>query len=103
AIRPALMAERWRCNSKVQYLYLNEGAEIRKIQTLGVVGQDNISLTQCREMIIPLPPLAEQQAIVARVDSLMAVIDELEIQVVERKEQAHLLMQTVLREAFDQE
>ncbi len=49
---------------------------------------------------IVLPPLAEQQAIVARVDSLMAVIDELEKQVAERKEQAQLLMQTVLREAF---
>lgn len=34
------------------------------------------------------------------VDSLMAVIDELEKQVAERKEQAQLLMQTVLREAF---
>lgn len=49
---------------------------------------------------IALPPLAEQQAIVARVDSLMAVIDELEKQVAERKEQARLLMQMVLREAF---
>lgn len=51
----------------------------------------------------PLPPLAEQQAVVARVDSLMSVIDELEKQVAERKEQAQLLMQTVLREAFDGE
>lgn len=83
------------------YLFLNEGSEIRKIQTLGVVGQDNISLTQCREMIIPLPPFAEQQAIVARVDSLMSTIDALEAQVTERKEQAQLLMQAVLREAFD--
>lgn len=49
---------------------------------------------------IPLPPLAEQQAIVARVDSLMATIDALEAQVTERKEQAQLLMQAVLREAF---
>lgn len=82
------------------YLFLNEGAEIRKIQTLGVVGQDNISLTQCRDMLIPLPPLAEQLAIVARVDSLMATIDALEAQVAERKEQVQLLMQAVLREAF---
>lgn len=51
--------------------------------------------------VFPLPSLAEQQAIVARVDSLTAVIDELEKQVAERKEQAQLLMQTVLREAFD--
>jgi type I restriction enzyme S subunit len=49
---------------------------------------------------IAFPPLAEQQAIVARVDSLMAMIDELEQQVAERKEQAQMLMQAVLREAF---
>ena len=50
---------------------------------------------------VPLPSLAEQQAIVDRVDSLMSVIDELEKQVADRKEQAQMLMQTVLREAFD--
>lgn len=53
------------------------------------------------ELIFPLPPLAEQKVAVTRVDSLMATIDELEKQVAERKKQAQLLMQTVLREAFD--
>ncbi|MDD2851582.1 MAG: restriction endonuclease subunit S [Desulfuromonadaceae bacterium] len=53
-------------------------------------------------LVVPLPPLAEQQAIVDRVDCLMATIDELEEQVADRKEQAQLLMQTVLREAFDE-
>ncbi|MBL0225248.1 MAG: restriction endonuclease subunit S [Geobacteraceae bacterium] len=55
------------------------------------------------ELIFPLPPLAEQKATVARVDSLMAVIEELEEQVAERKTQAQQLMQTVLREAFNPE
>lgn len=48
----------------------------------------------------PLAPLAEQQAIVVRVDKLMTMIDELEKQVSERKGQAEMLMQSVLREAF---
>jgi len=43
---------------------------------------------QHRIIAIESPPLAEQQAIVARVDSLMAFIDALEAQVTERKEQA---------------
>ena len=51
-------------------------------------------------MSFPLPPLAEQQAIVARVDNLMSTIDALEAQVTERKEQEQQLMQAVLREAF---
>jgi len=49
---------------------------------------------------IPLPPLAEQQAIVERVDKLMTMTDELEKQVSERKEQSEMLMQSVLGEAF---
>lgn len=65
------------------------------------LGQSNINATKLRNYFFPLPPLAEQQAIVARVDSLMATIDELENQVSERKEHAQMLMQMVLRDAFD--
>jgi len=52
--------------------------------------------------LIPLPPLAEQQAIVERVGKMIAMIDELEKQVTERKDQSERLMQSVLREAFSQ-
>lgn len=50
--------------------------------------------------IIALPPLAEQQAIVDRVGSLLAMVDVLDKQVNERKVLAEELMQSVLREAF---
>lgn len=50
--------------------------------------------------IIPLPPLAEQQAIVERVDNLLAMVDVLEKQVNERKVMAEELMQSVLKEAL---
>ncbi len=83
------------------YLFLNEGSVIKKIQTLGVVGQDNISLAQCRDILIPLPPLAEQKAIIEKVDYLMKIIDQLEEQIKHRKRLAEDLMQTVLREAFE--
>lgn len=65
------------------------------------VGVQKMALNRLQTTAIPLPPLAEQQTIVSLVGSLMAVIDELEKQVAERKEQAQLLMQTVLREAFE--
>lgn len=83
------------------YIFLNEGKAIKNIQTLGVVGQDNISLAQCRDMVIPLPPLAEQKAIAEKVDRLMNIIDQLEQQIKHRKQLAEDLMQTVLREAFE--
>lgn len=83
------------------YLYLLAGFEINKIHTLGVVGQDNISLEQCRNIIFPLTTIIEQQAIVEKVDRFMVKIDALELQVKERKTQAEQLIQTVLREAFE--
>ena len=52
-------------------------------------------------LLYPLPPLAEQQTIVDRVENLLAMVDELEKQVTERKEQSEQLMQAVLREAFE--
>ena len=64
------------------------------------LGQSNINATKLKEFIFSLPPLAEQQAIVERVDKLIATIDELEKQVSERKEQSEMLMQSVLQEAF---
>jgi len=53
-----------------------------------------------REFIFPLPSLVEQQAIIERVDNIMGMVDELEKQVSERKEQSEMLMQSVLRDAF---
>lgn len=63
--------------------------------------QKNINLKIISELIFPLPPLAEQQAIVARVDKLLAMVEELEKNVIEQKTKAEELMQAVLREAFD--
>jgi type I restriction enzyme S subunit len=52
------------------------------------------------ETMIPLLPLKEQKEIVERVEKLMTIIDELEKQVTERKDQSKMLMQSVLQEAF---
>jgi type I restriction enzyme S subunit len=41
-------------------------------------GQPNVNATTLKALLIPLPPLAEQKRIIARVDQLMALIDELE-------------------------
>ena len=67
------------------------------------LGQSNINATKLREFIFPLPSLVEQQAIIERVDNIMGMVDELEKQVSERKEQSEMLMQSVLREAFAKE
>jgi type I restriction enzyme S subunit len=50
--------------------------------------------------LVPLPPLAEQQAIVAKVERLLAVVDELAGQNLAAQGHANQLMQAVLKEAF---
>ena len=66
-----------------------------------MAGQPNIKIPTLTELIIPLPPLAEQKAITQKVDRLMNIIDQLEQQIKHRKQLAEDLMQTVLREAFE--
>ena len=60
----------------------------------------NLTRSDMETLLIPLPPLAEQQAIVERVDRLLNHINALEQQVTERKHHAEQLMQAVLKEAF---
>jgi type I restriction enzyme S subunit len=78
--------------------FLRDQIEIPVRTTTGV---KNINSTEIFNLIIPLPPLAEQKAIVEKVDRLMNIIDQLEQQIKHRKQLAEDLMQTVLREAFE--
>jgi len=85
-----------------QYIfwYLNELSEIKAIETKGVAGQDNISVTQAHNMRIPLPPLSEQHRIVQKLDELMQTCDALEASIKESAAQNEKLLQQVLREAL---
>jgi type I restriction enzyme S subunit len=60
------------------FWYLNELSEIYAIDTKGVAGQDNISITQAHSMRIALPSLAEQKRIVEKVNELTQYCDKLE-------------------------
>ena len=83
----------------VLMLLRSKQAEIRKA-AYQMAGQPNIKLPTLSELVIALPPLPEQQAIVDRMGSLLSMVEELEKQVSERKDQSEMLMQAVLRETF---
>lgn len=82
------------------YWYLNEMSEINSIDTKGVAGQNNISITQTNNMKIPLPPLSEQARIVGKLDALMALCDSMEASIRESQTVGEALLQQVLREAL---
>lgn len=99
AIQLYLIADSHR--TYIKHFFMNHYLEIRKLASGGA--QPNLNMEKVKTTFIPLPPLAEQQAIVDRVEKLLAMVDELEKQVSERKEQSEQLMQAVLREAFEGE
>ena len=51
-------------------------------------------------MPIPLPPLAEQHRIVAKVDTLIALCDQLEQQLNQADQQRRRLLEALLAEAL---
>nr|WP_047229466.1 restriction endonuclease subunit S [Pseudomonas brassicacearum] len=89
AIIPDTFPE-WNCNQAIvffgligpmlpQYVFtfLKEGSFLRNIALIGTAGQDNISVTKSKNIAIPIPPIAEQHRIAAKVDQLMTLCDEL--------------------------
>jgi type I restriction enzyme S subunit len=64
---------------------------------------DNISMGDIKGFAIPLPPFAEQRRIVAKVDQLMAWVDQLETQLTASRATATKLMEAVVAELTTQD
>jgi type I restriction enzyme S subunit len=60
--------------------------------------QKNINIGILEMVYIPLPPLAEMKRIVAKVDQLMALCDELEAKLNNTQQQSEKLMEATVRE-----
>lgn len=84
------------------YYVLCGGKNIAEIehQTRGSAGQVNISLSQCRNFVFPVPPVAEQTEIVRRVEALFALADRIEARATAARTQAQRLSPLVLAKAF---
>lgn len=84
------------------YYFFCEGKSVREVmgETKGVVGQVNISLSQCRDFEIPIPPIEEQQEIVRRVESLFAKADQIEASYQKLKAKIEQLPKALLAKAF---
>jgi type I restriction enzyme S subunit len=60
--------------------------------------QPNLSANNVKKYWIPIPPLAEQRRIVAKVDQLMALVDALETQLVASRATASNLLSALVAE-----
>jgi type I restriction enzyme S subunit len=85
-------------NSKFLFNYLAfKRDDIFEDQTKGGA-QPFLSLGLIRKIPFPLPPLAEQRRIVAKVDQLMAMVEELERQQEASRENATKLLDAIVQE-----
>ena len=64
----------------------------------GTAGQDNLSLEQCRDLVIPMPSIEEQLRIVERIDRLMEMCDSLEQSIKAAKEKQTELLNAMMAE-----
>jgi len=96
-----LMRVRPSVDEQVHYLalYLNSPAGIGHMKRLAITtsGLFNLSVGKIRSIPVPLPPLAEQHRIVAKVDELMALCDQLKAQLQQSRQQ-HAQLASVLVE-----
>ena len=60
--------------------------------------QPNLNVQKIKEVFVALPPLAEQRRIVAKVDELMKLVDQLETQLAASTQQAEQLMHAMVAE-----
>lgn len=71
-------------------------------KAITTTGLYNLSVGKIRPLLVPLPPLAEQDRIIAKVEQLMATCDALEAEVAKSRTETDRLMQTILKEAFSE-
>jgi type I restriction enzyme, S subunit len=65
------------------------------------VGNQDLGLTRMVNIVLPLPPLAEQQRIVAEVERRLSVVAEVEAALAANLKRAERLRQSILKRAFE--
>jgi type I restriction enzyme S subunit len=85
----------------INFVYLFILLKSLKIDSIGKGIKPGINRNEAYNLLVPLAPANEQKAIVEKVTKIMFLIDQLEKQIAERKELSEMLVQAVLREAFE--
>ena len=91
-----------RISTKWIYYYLCSGIPVSEImnETKGSAGQVNISLSQCRDLIFPVPSREEQAEVVRRIEATLTWIDRLATEAASARTLTSQLDQAVLAKAF---
>ncbi|MHC8441336.1 MAG: restriction endonuclease subunit S [Candidatus Eutrophobiaceae bacterium] len=85
------------------YVLNSEGVKEQSNTNKGGVAQQNLSLSQLKNYLISLPPLAEQQRIVAKLDSAFAEIQIAKASIVKSKDNYAALKSAILAQELQSE
>jgi type I restriction enzyme S subunit len=93
------------CDAFLSLRYLNiflqsETGNKEIFKHVKATAQPSLSMGTIRDIDFPIPPHSEQQAIVAKVEKLLGLCDQLETHITQNQTHAEQLMQAVLKEAF---
>ena len=79
------------------YFQFERGSYTRQMET-GSFPWRRLNGRQRWIFLVPLPPLAEQRRIVAKVEQLMALVDAIETQLAASRDKGHKLLEAVISE-----
>ena len=83
------------------YLYLYLLDKTAEIKAAGHgISMVHMTKEKMEKLEVPLPPLAEQQRIVAKVNQLMAICDQLEAQITATEQDSRRFLESVLADAL---
>lgn len=95
----ALTRPRWRTMSPWLHLcFISHGSARGILEQLAYGDKPGLNLDNIRNLAIPVPPLAEQCRIVAKVDGLMALVDKLEAELARARTTATDLLAAAVAE-----
>ena len=95
----ALTRPRWSVMSQWLHLcFISHGSARGMLEQLAYGDKPGLNLSNIRDLMLPIPPLAEQRRIVAKVEQLMALVDNLEAQLAASRAAAANLLSALVAE-----
>ena len=87
-------------NTLVNVVLNAEPTRKRTFALIHGIGRPRLNLSEIKSIIIPLPPLREQEQIVSEVEQRLSVVAQLEAIIQTNLKRAERLRQSILKEAF---